>query len=923
MRGKEDSGVKRHIAIFVFLSIALCLLFCMGIVSAAPSIVAWSSSGGNSTYKDNPQDLIYKVQQGDTITFTATSNQSCDFVWEVYFGAKVIANFTENNTKTSSFTWQVPNETSTWSIEAACMRKPTIVGPPERAIISWTITTANLIEVNEGEDIQSAIDSLPEEGGIVELKEGTWNITSPIRIRNDNITLVGQGMDKTIINQITEQEDAIVIKKENHPGIQPWLTNLIIEDYIKWVKENLDKIIQNIAVKRMTVNTKDAPGPWEKFVAIGAYSPINLYISEIKGTPNPQIKDRYDDSYGIDAYKCIGGIVKDCILDGYGYPISFFGSYRAKTLYNFIYNCKSWAALHYNGVWSLRPDWKPEDGYTPGDIDPKYKGNLIKGNTLIGGSTVMRVYSTHGVTITENYFENSYSNHPPIHLWSSGDKEPIDISYNLIKESTCAGIRIGHPKEGGGYRVLRVNIFGNLIYNNKRYGTGDLAGHGISLASDETGRDYSVNIYSNTIVGNDGDGIYNPYGWPVNATNNIIVNNKGYGINGENIISTYNNIWNNTAGNYNQASAGEGDISADPLFANPENGDFHLKSKYGRWNGTAWVIDNVTSPCIDAGDPADDYSNEPDYPNGRINLGAYGNTWEASLGTPLTTGTLKGKVTDEDTGLPIEGALIEANSYQTITNSTGDYILSLPVGNYTVTASKDGYYSNTATAEILANQTTTLNFQLIKDTTPPVISNITVSSITSHSAVISWETNELSTSLVKYGTTSGFYPYSKEDTSYTTYHSITLTNLQPNTTYYFVVNSTDKANNSAQSTEHSFKTKELSNIVYVATDGTGDYNCDGEDDQIEINQAIAYINSIGGGIVHLKNGTFVISDSINLSSNLIFEGEGTEKTTIKIEDGSTKENWATIVGDGISNTIIKNLTIDGNKDNCPVPKGIN
>jgi len=296
-----------------------------------------------------------------------------------------------------------------------------------------------------------------------------------------------------------------------------------------------------------------------------------------------------------------------------------------------------------------------------------------------------------------------------------------------------------------------------------------------------------------------------------------------------------------------------------------------------------------------------------------------GNCWIEGV----ATGTLKGKVTDKDTGLPIVGATVTANSHQTTTNSTGDYIITnLLPGNYTVTASKDGYFPNTATAEILANQTTTLNFQLTKDTKPPVISNITISSVTSHSALISWDTNEPSTSLVKYGTSSGNYPYSKENTSYTTSHSITLTNLQPNTTYYFVVNSTDKAGNSAQSTEHSFKIKELSNIVYVARDGTGDYNCDGEDDQIEINQAISYINSIGGGTVHLKEGTYIISDSINLSSNLIFEGEGTEKTTIKIEDGSTKENWATIAGDGISSTTIKNLTINGNKDNCPVPKRI-
>jgi hypothetical protein len=25
-----------------------------------------------------------------------------------------------------------------------------------------------------------------------------------------------------------------------------------------------------------------------------------------------------------------------------------------------------------------------------------------------------------------------------------------------------------------------------------------------------------------------------------------------------------------------------------PLFANPENGDYHLKSQSGRWDGTGW-----------------------------------------------------------------------------------------------------------------------------------------------------------------------------------------------------------------------------------------------------------------------------------------------------------------------------------------------
>jgi len=77
-------------------------------------------------------------------------------------------------------------------------------------------------------------------------------------------------------------------------------------------------------------------------------------------------------------------------------------------------------------------------------------------------------------------------------------------------------------------------------------------------------------------------------------------------------------------------------MSGNPLFADPANGDYHLKSEHGRWspaaNGGAggWVIDDVTSPCIDAGDPASGYSLKPQ-PNGcRINMGAYGNTDEAS-----------------------------------------------------------------------------------------------------------------------------------------------------------------------------------------------------------------------------------------------------------------------------------------------------
>jgi len=77
---------------------------------------------------------------------------------------------------------------------------------------------------------------------------------------------------------------------------------------------------------------------------------------------------------------------------------------------------------------------------------------------------------------------------------------------------------------------------------------------------------------------------------------------------------------------------GTGNVGADPCFANPDSNDYHLKSQAGRWDPliAGWIKDDVTSPCIDAGDPASPIGLEP-FPNGGIiNMGAYGGTAEAS-----------------------------------------------------------------------------------------------------------------------------------------------------------------------------------------------------------------------------------------------------------------------------------------------------
>ncbi|NLO08153.1 MAG: hypothetical protein GX131_20200, partial [candidate division WS1 bacterium] len=77
-----------------------------------------------------------------------------------------------------------------------------------------------------------------------------------------------------------------------------------------------------------------------------------------------------------------------------------------------------------------------------------------------------------------------------------------------------------------------------------------------------------------------------------------------------------------------------GNISVDPKFASPETADFHLRSAIGRYTPGGWVTDppQQHSPCIDKADPVADHSNESDWPAGRLNMGAYGNTAEASKG---------------------------------------------------------------------------------------------------------------------------------------------------------------------------------------------------------------------------------------------------------------------------------------------------
>jgi chitodextrinase len=91
------------------------------------------------------------------------------------------------------------------------------------------------------------------------------------------------------------------------------------------------------------------------------------------------------------------------------------------------------------------------------------------------------------------------------------------------------------------------------------------------------------------------------------------------------------------------------------------------------------------------------------------------------------------------------------------------------------------------------------------DSTAPIISNVTTSSVTQTTANIGWSTNEGADSKVEYGMTTN-YDGSANTTLYSTAHTLSLTGLAAGTTYHYKVTSKDIAGNSTSSSDATFTT---------------------------------------------------------------------------------------------------------------------
>jgi hypothetical protein len=120
----------------------------------------------------------------------------------------------------------------------------------------------------------------------------------------------------------------------------------------------------------------------------------------------------------------------------------------------------------------------------------------------------------------------------------------------------------------------------------------------------------------------------------------------------------------------------------------------------------------------------------------------------------------------------------------------------------------------------------------LSDTTPPVISSVASTGITTSEATITWTTNEEADSQIGYKTSSQTVDSTAKNTAMVTAHSLTLSGLTAGTRYYYSVTSTDAAGNQAVLSGYSFTTNASADTTsglvaaYGFNEGTGNTSAD-------------------------------------------------------------------------------------------------
>jgi len=304
-----------------------------------------------------------------------------------------------------------------------------------------------------------------------------------------------------------------------------------------------------------------------------------------------------------------------------------------------IINCKiAWneAGKYGGGMYNL-------NNSNPILIDCLFQENSAGTNQSESGNGggICNLVNSNPTLINCEFFQNS-ATYQGGGMYNEGNSSPTIIKCSFYENDS---------KNGGGiYNFSNSNpVLTNCIFvdNSAEFG-------GAILNASSTNRDPSITTLINCILFRNSaekmaGGIMNSLGGASILNNCILWNNSDLNGTNESAQIDNTNSSQDSVANYCCIQGwtgnikGIGNIDNDPLFFNPDEDDYHLKSTGWRWDSLRkrWHYDDITSPCIDAGNPGSPLKNEflaiPDDPtnqwgiNMRINMGAHGGTTEASM----------------------------------------------------------------------------------------------------------------------------------------------------------------------------------------------------------------------------------------------------------------------------------------------------
>ena len=187
----------------------------------------------------------------------------------------------------------------------------------------------------------------------------------------------------------------------------------------------------------------------------------------------------------------------------------------------------------------------------------------------------------------------------------------VKLVRNLF--SNCKADYSGAIDIRGG-QVDRVEIFNNIFTHcDTILDVGNRAGTillGVNQAVS------SIHVLNNVILDSQRGymprvGVYVRGAAPAYIANNIFCGAGGYSVYGESVSHVTAEYNCNSGDSYRNVTVGPGTITDNPMFVNPDTGDFRLLTN---------------SACVDAGNPAALYN---DLNGGRNDMGVFGGAWSA------------------------------------------------------------------------------------------------------------------------------------------------------------------------------------------------------------------------------------------------------------------------------------------------------